>query len=194
MLACPQIHCRVGAPGRQASAVSRSRDADVSPDALSKPRSPAGNASGQRSARMAMYCAVQSPIPGSSCKAWVTPSGSGPGCRSICRRVTTRATVRMLPARAALIPSALSSDSAASASRAGDGLRRFKPGERCFDRLAEATRKPPGECRRGSNRDALAQDRPHDQLEAVERPGHAQTRATIRRRSPVGHRSRGETR
>ena len=36
---------------------------------------------------MAIYCAVQSPIPGNAWSAVATASGSSPGSRSICRRL-----------------------------------------------------------------------------------------------------------
>ena len=59
--------------------MSRSCCGDFAPAALSKTRSPAGKASGQRSARMAMYCAVQSPIPGNACKREAGCNGVGAG-------------------------------------------------------------------------------------------------------------------
>ena len=151
----------------------------VSPDALSNPRSPAGKASGQRRARMAMYWAVQSPIPGSSCEAPGDRLGVGAGLQ-----------VDLLAGRrperwpgcsrraAALIPSAVSSDSVGGRQSCRRGAQTVQARERRLDRLAEATRQPAGESRRGPHRDALAQDRAHRQLEAVERPGHAQARAT----------------
>ena len=50
--------------GRQASAMVRSRAGDDSPRPRSRARSPWGKASGQPRARMAMYWAVHSPMPG----------------------------------------------------------------------------------------------------------------------------------
>ena len=105
--------------GRQASARSRSRCGDLSPVALSKTRSPAGKASGQRSARMAMYCAVQSPMPGNACKARGRLHGVGAGSQiklAAFHGLGDQADAR---GAAAAIPSDAISASGASAIRAG---------------------------------------------------------------------------
>lgn len=51
-----------------------------------------------------------------------------------------------------------------------------KAGKRCFDRLAKPLGQPPGEGRRRADRDLLAQDRSHGQLEGIHAAGHAQSR------------------
>src|SRR5258708_38863301 len=52
--------------GRHASAFSKMRFGFFSLSAFIIPKSVWGNASGQPNARMAMYCAVHSPMPGSA--------------------------------------------------------------------------------------------------------------------------------
>src|SRR5580765_4643504 len=52
--------------GRQGSARDSSSRGLVTPEARSSPRSLDGNASGSPRARIAMYCAVHAPIPGTS--------------------------------------------------------------------------------------------------------------------------------
>ena len=147
------------------------------PDALSNPRSPAGKASGQRKARMAIYWAVQSPIPGSAWSSPMTASGSGPGSRSISRRATARA---MAPDRRGARrrdPQRGQLSFLGGRQSCRRGAQSVQARERRLDRLAEAVREPAGESRRRPHRDALAQDGAHRQLEAVERARHAQARA-----------------
>ena len=60
----PEVKRGVGAPGPPGVARALIRRLGAIPSARRRPRSPAGNASGSRSARMATYSTVQSPIPG----------------------------------------------------------------------------------------------------------------------------------
>jgi putative tricarboxylic transport membrane protein len=57
--------------------------------------SPAGNASGQRSARMLMYCAVHGPKPGSASSAATVRATSALGLRCNCPSATAAARARM---------------------------------------------------------------------------------------------------
>src|SRR5277367_6816406 len=67
--------------GRQASAISSTRFSLVSLRALYMPRSVCGNASGQDKERIAMYCAVHSPMPGNVLSLLIVCSALNPGSR-----------------------------------------------------------------------------------------------------------------
>ena len=67
------------------------------PSAFCNAMSPAGQASGQRKARMAMYWAVQSPMPGKACRAASVGSTSAPGCNASRPADTSRASACNAP-------------------------------------------------------------------------------------------------
>ena len=69
------------------------------PSALCSATSPLGKASGQRRARIAMYCAVQSPIPGNSLSAAIVADTSTPALRFSCPLATARASAWIAPWR-----------------------------------------------------------------------------------------------
>jgi hypothetical protein len=89
---CPGAHHRVTAPGppglRRRLGRARGGLSCCTPSALCSATSPAGKASGQRSARMAMYCAVQSPMPG---RPSARPRGRHIGAAVQCSAVVHRA-------------------------------------------------------------------------------------------------------
>src|SRR5439155_16205372 len=108
------------------SAVLARTLADFNPDAFTSPRSVAGNASGHRKARIAMYSAVHGPIPGRSTSLATTAVGLTPGSRSIARRATALARLRKPSARAAGKPTPASVALRAAASVSAVGVRRFR--------------------------------------------------------------------
>ena len=195
VLSFPEVHGCIRTPRAPGfGRIAKPTHGRLAPDALSNPRSPAGKASGQRKARMAMYWAVQSPIPGNSTSAAAIASGSGPGSRSISTRrhglgdgSDARGTRRGDPERAsAQIPCGRQSlRPRAQTVKARNGVSIGSP---------KRGHQPAGEGRRSPHRHALTQDRAHRQLEAVERARHAQARAPRRRHSRAGRQPRGATR
>src|SRR6266853_1536920 len=90
--------------GRQASPAASTRRAPVSPSAFITPRSVCGNASGQESARIAMYCAVHSPTPGSARSPSSVTSMSAFGTRARRPSATARESATTVRARAPGMP------------------------------------------------------------------------------------------
>src|SRR5215470_3462333 len=90
--------------GRQASPAASTARARVSPSAFITPRSVCGNASGQESARIAMYCAVHSPIPGNARSSSSVASMSAFGIRTRRPSATARASATTVRARALGMP------------------------------------------------------------------------------------------
>ena len=91
----PQVLGRIGTPWSPALGSARSsRDVGLFPNASVKasnrPMSPAGNASGSRNSRIAMYCAVHSPMPGRA-RSRVTHSVRLRAVSRICGFATTAA-------------------------------------------------------------------------------------------------------
>ena len=178
----PQVHDGVGAPrpplfGRARACAGRG---SVSPSARRTTRSPARNASGQRSARIAMYCAVHGPDAGqrgqrraasrrrrrrarARRRRAATARASATSVRGACGGEAQRAPARAAARRRA---SRRSGNAAAAARR-----RRRR---RRVERRAERRRQPAEQRARGGDRDLLADDGAHGELEAVERAGHAQ--------------------
>ena len=92
--------------------------------ARNKPMSPAGNASGSRSSRIAMYCAVHSPMPGSA-RSCVTHSVRlRPAPRTCGSAMTAAASDASVAARALGMPSVVRS---ADARRSGTGKHMRQP-------------------------------------------------------------------
>jgi len=87
-------------------------------------KSPFGNASGSPSARIAMYSAVQSPMPGSSLSADTIARASALELKTIVPSATRRANMRIVSARERTTPAR---SIAASASWAGVGNSRSIP-------------------------------------------------------------------
>jgi hypothetical protein len=87
-------------------------------------RSPARNASGSPSARIAMYCAVHGPIPGSDWRARVVTSGVATAVNATWPASTALASVRMASARDLITPT---SSIGAVTNCAGVGKRRSTP-------------------------------------------------------------------
>ena len=77
---------------------------------------------------MAMYSAVQGPMPGSFMSRLTISVGSIPGSRSISPRKTTRARLRRLSARAVGRPRVVSVVCERRQEIRAVGVRRFKPG------------------------------------------------------------------
>ena len=90
--------------------------------------SPAGNASGQRSARIAMYCAVQSPMPGNALSASTIACTSAPPCSGSFLSSTARAMPVIAACRCRMMPSVPSASLLAAASAAGVGNNRLSSG------------------------------------------------------------------
>src|SRR5207245_8375388 len=105
--------------GRQASLAASTRRAPVSPSAFITPRSVCGNASGQDNARIAMYCAVHSPTPGSARRPSSVASMSTFGMRTRRPSATARASATTVRARAPGIP-----------------RRAMRPGDKAATRIA----------------------------------------------------------
>ena len=126
---------------------------------------------------MAIYWAVQSPIPGSSWSFSVTAfrvetgfevdlsrgdgPGDGPNARGSRRGDPQGGQVGFVHGR----------QSFRRGAQAGQAR------DRRIDRLAKAVRQPAGKSRRRPHGNALAEDRANRQLEPVERAGHPQSRA-----------------
>src|SRR6266545_2443153 len=109
--------------GRQASPAARTWRAPVSPSAFISPKSVCGNASGQESARIAMYCAVHSPTPGRARSLSSVASMSAFGMRTRRPSATERASARTVRARAL-----------------GKPMRAMRPGDRAATRIAAGNR------------------------------------------------------
>src|SRR5438309_3563989 len=107
--------------GRQASPAASTRRAPVSPSAFITPRSVCGNASGQDSARIAMYCAVHSPTPGSARNVSSVASISAFGTRARRPSATARASATTVRARAPGMPRRAMRPGARAATRAAVG-------------------------------------------------------------------------
>ena len=107
------IGATVRAPARGAACASIRRTT----------RSPAGNASGQRSARIAMYDAVQAPMPGSARSRAIVLSTSASGSSTSAPSATACASATMARARAPVSPVRTSSATGAAASCSGAGKR-----------------------------------------------------------------------
>jgi hypothetical protein len=71
-----------------------------------------------------MYCAVQSPIPGSAVSARIVASGSAPGSSTIDPSATAVASATSARARAPITPNSDRRSAPASTRRAGVGARR----------------------------------------------------------------------
>ena len=169
--------------GRHASARASARRPFVSPIAFSTATSGCGKASGQASARMAMYCAVHGPTPGMRSSAASVSSTGAAGSRRSAPRATSCARAAMARAREPMMPSAAISDGAVAAMRAGRREQAAEPRVRRLDRLAEGAGEAPGDRRRGRHRHLLAEDRAHRDLESVDRAGQAQSRVRLRERA-----------
>lgn len=89
--------------GRHASAFAARCLGLLSPTARNNPKSLAGNASGSLKARIATYCAVQSPMPGSSRKRAMNSSVFNPE-KEMSPSQTARAKERIVRARALVNP------------------------------------------------------------------------------------------
>ncbi len=172
----PQIHRGVCSPGAQRSACRASAPADANPDALRNPRSPAGNASGQRMARMATYWAVQSPMPGSLHSAAMARGGSGFSASSISPPAAARA-------NAANALGAGPRDADRGQLRRWNccqvvrrGRQAAQTGRGSFERRRESLRQPTREGRRALDRHLLSEDGPYRQCERIEGARHAQAR------------------
>ena len=83
------------------------------------------------------------------------------------------------------MPSDTSSPGSARARRSGHRAESEQLRERRLDRVAEGRGEPPGQGRRRRDRDPLAEDRPHRQLESVDGPGDAETRQPRNRGGPA---------
>ena len=131
------------------------------------------NASGSASARIAMYCAVHGPMPGSASKRARTSArslaGSSASSPLASRRVSARSVSRRRPG-----PTAPAEQRGV---RRGDrGRRREEVCQPAVGRrqgLPQRVRETPSGGPRGGDRDLLAEDRAHCQLGAVDAPGHA---------------------
>ena len=101
-------------------------------------RSPLGKASGSPSARIAMYCAVQAPIPGIACSAATVSLTFARASRMIPPFDTRRASKRIVSARAGITPARSTS---ASISCPGVGNNRTSPAlPLTFEPHSDATR------------------------------------------------------
>ena len=180
----PQVLRGVGAPRPPAFGASqqgrRRRAARRPPVAAprSSPTSAAGNASGSRRARMAMYCAVHSPTPRQRAQARDRRFDVG---RRSDRRVgigqgRARQADRGPRARASGMPRARRSV-AARRSGVGNDVRQTDP---CRRRAAARRRAPtsrPASRARRLHGDLLAEHGAHRELEAVPGARHPQSRA-----------------
>ena len=144
--------------------------------ARSRPISAAGNASGSRSSRMAMYCAVHSPIPASerNCVMASSRLRRGP-------KISGSATTAAASDDSAVAPGVRHADRRQI--RLGQSPRRRKhvrqsllESGRIVDCLAEARTPVAGEPGRRRHRDLLPENGAHRELEAVPRAGHPQAR------------------
>ena len=151
-----------------------------------RPRSAAGNASGSRKARIAMYCAVHGPMPGSAQQLRHglvevdrrdeqprRPRRPPRRARSASRRARR---VRPMPVR-----SAFASVAGVGKIRVGASPSRARPSAFRAVRPIAATRRP-ANGRRRSHAHLLAEHGAHRELERVPRARHAHTRARARRR------------
>ena len=146
--------------------------------ARSNPTSAAGKASGSRSSRMAMYCAVHSPIPGSARNFAMASSRLAP-------RLKISGSAAMILRQCAGRPGARAGHAergqiGARQSRSADGNRcvRPSPSLACARQwIAVSLHQLAEQLGGGGHRDLLAEDGAHRELKAVPRAGHAQARA-----------------
>ena len=179
----PQVKDRVRAPRPpplgHAPAPARGSRACPPPSARRTIRSPSRNASGQRSARSAMYCAVHGPTPGSAVSAASVASTSTGRSSTTSPRCDGTGERDDRARRAPVNPSAASARGGAAASAAAVGNRRAvrgaaaggRVGQRCAERRRESRQQRP----RGGDADLLSGDGAHGELERIAGAGHAQS-------------------
>ncbi len=127
-------------------------------------RSPRGNASGSPSARIAMYCAVQSPIPGIAVSAVTVSAASADAPNRIAPLETARASARMAWALRAHDADRFD---LGRHQLLGSRERSIAHSTPCAHRRPEPLRQPSGHRRRCANRDLLSEDGSHRQLETI---------------------------
>ena len=129
-------------------------------------------ASGSRSARMATYSAVQGPMPGSATSERRSSAGSAPGSITTSPASTAWASATRARRRPAGMAKAPGSRPASSASAAGVGKRCVTAPSGVGQRFAGGLDQPSGHGARPGDRDLLADDGAHGELEAVDGAGH----------------------
>ena len=179
----------VGAPGPPGLGAGESsagvgRRPSASASARIRPMSAAGKASGSRSSRMAMYCAVHSPMPGRAFSAAIASSEAALGPED--QRVGGHRVGQRRQRRGARLAACRSAAKSAPASRSGVGKTWVRPSDRAAARAAARRGRATSLAARpraGDDGDLLAEDGAHGQLEAVPGARHAQAR-------PRGHQRR----
>ena len=138
--------------------------------------SAAGNASGSRNSRIAMYCAVHSPIPGSALNFTIASSRLAPRLKIAGSAAMACASEVTAIARAPGMPSVVRS-AARNPGNAGKQMAEtLALLHRRRQRIAKGLHQFAEQFGRGRNRDLLAEDRAHREFETVPRPGDAQAR------------------
>ena len=141
--------------------------------ALSSPRSEAGNASGSLRTRIATYCAVHSPIPGSACSRSQKSAGSCAESKWISPLSVALATQCIVSTRR--VVDAEIGDARLGETRWAWGKTRDSEPTvgRMSNRFAVAMRQSAGECGCRFERNLLPKNRPHRQFKnRSRRQGH----------------------
>ena len=134
-----------------------------------------GNASGSLNARMATYCAVHFPIPGTSHRRARKTSESTTPSKLIFPSETARASARIVSARCAGKPMLATFASASTAAAGNKCVIPLAAGSELSESSCQPSRK--GCCT--PDRDLLAENCPDRQLEAVPAARHAQSRSGL---------------
>ena len=171
---CPKVLRRVGAPrppalghGEQLADVGLLPSESV--NARNRPMSPAGNASGSRSSRIAI-CAVHSPMPGSARSCHTFRQGSS-GAKDVWIRNNGRRERRQRRGAHRGIPSAVRSVRRHRSGRGKTWATALVQAVAC-QRRAAARHELPYKADSGGHRDLLTEHGPNGELEPVPRTWH----------------------